>query len=98
MQAFQARIKRRIMKIVSKKTRQRLYSGRGCYTAPTWGQTHGLQAAVHDDRILLWHRKDHSNLHGPINRTDDIGLGLRDVTGSLVSQYRFFMHDARGIY
>ena len=45
-----------------------------------------LQVAQPDDIIILWNYKRHSNLHGPINRTDNVGLDLRIPAGSRVSR------------
>ena len=44
-----------------------------------------LQDAQPDDTIILWDHKGYSNLHGSINRTDNIGLDLRIPASSYVS-------------
>ena len=60
------------------------------YYATTWGQTHRLQAAQHDNNDLLLLRKGHPHLQRPINRADDVGLGLWRDTGSCVGISRPF--------
>jgi hypothetical protein len=54
-----------------------------------------LQAAQHDDDVFLLHHKGHPILQGPINRTDNIGLGLRGGAGGCVSQSCTFTHDGQ---
>ncbi|KAN0137991.1 hypothetical protein V8E53_004210 [Lactarius tabidus] len=44
-------------------------------TPPPLGVKLTLQAGQRDDNIHNWHRKGRSSLPGPLNRTDDIGLG-----------------------
>jgi hypothetical protein len=58
----------------------------GYYTASTRGQAHRPQAAQHDKCILLWRHKGHSNVHGQVNLTDYVGLGLRIAIGGYVSR------------
>jgi hypothetical protein len=41
---------------------------------------------LHNDSIFIWNCKEYSSLQGPINRTDDISLGLRSVPDDCVSQ------------
>jgi hypothetical protein len=42
---------------------------------------------------LLFMTTEYSNLQGPINRADDIGLGLRNVPDNRVSQCCLFTND-----
>ena len=69
-------------------------SADGDATLPPLGvKTHGLQAGIHGNSIHLWRRKGHFNLPGPNDRTNNIGLGLRNVPDSCVSQSCLFTYD-----